>query len=312
LADPRLDVRGTAEIDLSRAGSLLLARAPALKDAGLEGRVRGPFILKGPAKNPLAWDLQLDGSSPVVFVRNRIRLDNFEVQVRLNRGALNLPYLHATPYGGTAGASVFMDLTRPEPVFNAKVFANQIQLAGVARDLELKDPQFSGTTIFDLDLRGIVTRPESWTGAGTIDVRQGHLWQTDLFKKMGELPFVKVSGLDLVTFTALNGAFRVGDRRVWTENLQLFSETVVLAFSGSVGFDQTLDLGMDISYSKGIFEGAMDTGGIVPFVIEQASAMISHYHVGGTIAKPKNERLLVPPAKSVGKKFAGAVQGLVQ
>ncbi len=47
---------------------------------------------------------------------------------------------------------------------------------------------------------------------------------------------------------------------------------------------------MNIRYSNDIIQGAYDTGGLVPFVVQQAENSISQYRVSGTLKQPKYEK----------------------
>ena len=177
--------------------------------------------------------------------------------------------------------------------------------------LDPKHKDLKGTLIVDIDLKGIVGKQESFTGKGMMDIRNGYLWKSDLFKKMGELPFVKVTGLNEVVFTSANATFTVAHKKLSTSDLNLLSDTVDLKFKGDVGFDGKLDLAMFIRYSSNVFRGALDTGGIVPFVLEQAEQLISQYKIGGTLTKPTFDKSFVPPVQNVGKKLGGIIQGVV-
>jgi hypothetical protein len=104
--------------------------------------------------------------------------------------------------------------------------------------------------------------------------------------------------------------FTVHDKMVETEDLNLKSATVDLALAGHVDFDQKLDFLMDIRFSDDVILGAMDTGGIVPFVVQRAEGLISKYHVGGTLSAPKYEKSFNVNVLPVGKKMASAVQAI--
>jgi len=291
---PVLNLRGNASLDFARARGLVSQYFPALKDAALAGTLSGKFLLKGPAGAPLDWDFQMDAAGDPVFIKEKVRLDGFEVQIRYKNRALNLPYFRARAYGGALGGRAFFDLTKPDPTFNAKFYANTIDLAGITRDLDLKSDELTGTVLLDANLKGLVKDRRTWTGGGTADVKNGTLWKTDLFKQMGDLPFVKVIGLDQVVFTGLHAPFTVRDAKIWSEDLRLHSETVGLRLKGNVSFEGVLDFVMSIGYTDNVITGALDTGGIVPFVIEKASGMISEYKVSGTLKKPKSEKILFP------------------
>jgi hypothetical protein len=118
--------------------------------------------------------------------------------------------------------------------------------------------------------------------------------------------FIRVEGLDAVAFRQAQGNFTIGDKKLSTDNLNLVGDTVDLMLRGDIGFDQSLDMAMEIRYSNDVIRGAYDTGGLVPFIVQNAQGMISEYHVGGTVSKPKYEKMSVP--QSVGRKIGGVVK----
>lgn len=292
---PRLELRGDFETELEKLVPKVLPHVPALKDAGLKGHVDGRFILNGWLDAPLDWDLKLDANADRLRIREKFRIDDVHAQVRMKNRVLNIPYLHAKPYGGSGGFRSSFDLSKKEVPFDGKLYVNNVDLSFLARDLDPKQKELTGKLTLNAALRGKLQSQETFTGSGTINVREGRIWKTDLFKDMGHLPFVKVVGLDQVVFHALNANFKIADKKSFTQDLTLDSDTVHLVFKGHVGFDQTLDLIMWIRYSDAVIRGAVDTGGIVPFVVEKAEQFISQHKISGTLKSPKNEKLLAPP-----------------
>jgi hypothetical protein len=104
----------------------------------------------------------------------------------------------------------------------------------------------------------------------------------------------------------------VKDRQVHTRDLEIFGDAVDLSLDGRIAFDGSLDMVMDIRYSKAILDGASLTGGFVPLVVQQAENFISQHKVSGTLAKPKYEKMLLPSGRMVGKKLTGVVQSVAR
>lgn len=304
LNNPHLDIQGDVEIDLAESTAHFAAQVPALKNAGLGGRLKGIFTLNGFWNDPLNWDVKMDGRGAPVFMKKKIRVDNLEIQARLKNKILNIPYLHAILYGGTWGANLFFDLGRPGTYFDGKVFGNNINLALLAKDLELKQKELRGQLTFQTKMNGFLKSQETYRGSGAADIRNGYLWKTDLFKQMGSLPFVKVIGMDDIVFTDLSSTFQIHDKKVWTDNLNLASSGVNLSLKGTIGFDQSLDLLMNIRYSPDILRGAQDVGGFVPVVIQEAEEFISQYKIKGTLGQPKYEKVPLPMGQVIGKKIS--------
>ena len=309
---PHLDLRGDLQIALGSMKKFLTERAPALKDLGLRGELAGSFTLNGFGDNPMGWDLKIDATANPLFIKEKLALKDFEIQVRMKDKILNIPYIHANPYGGTFGARVLLDLSQPGPLFDTRVSANNLDLGRMVRDLDLENKNIEGKAIFQTVLRGRADKPESFIGEGAISIAEGQLWETDLFKKMGELVFVKVEGLDRVVFHSLSGTFKVQDKKIWTKDLTLNSETVDLSLRGSIDFDQSLDFLMDIQYSRDVMRGALATGGLVPFVVQEAGSMISQYKVSGTLSKPKYDKAGLDATKILTSQISGIFQTLTR
>lgn len=292
---PYLDLAGNFDVDLETFIPKIQKQAPALRDAGLKGAVKGRFQLAGLADSPIDWDLKMDAETQSLKLKEKFVIDDVQAQIRMKKRILNIPYLHAKPYGGSGGFRSSFDLARPGVPFNGKMYLNDVDLTLLARDLGPEQKDLAGKLSLTALLKGRLDAQETFQGNGRINIREGRIWKTDLFKDMGNLPFVKVIGLDQVVFHALNANFKVADKKIKTDDMTLHSDTVHLRFKGHVGFDQTLDLVMWIRYSDAVFRGAVDTGGIVPFVVEKVEQIISQYHIGGTIKTPKNEKILAPP-----------------
>jgi hypothetical protein len=304
LNNPRVDLQGDVEGDLGEITRYFSPQAPPLKNAELGGKLKGIFTLNGLWNDPLNWDLKFDGRGAPLFVKKKMRLDNLELQVRFKNKILNIPYFHALVYGGAFGANVFFDLGRPGTYFEGKAFGRTINLALLAKELELKQKDLRGQLAFQTQMNGFLKSQETYRGSGAADIRNGYLWKTDLFKQMGSLPFVKVIGMDDVVFTDLSSTFQIHDKKIWTDNLNLASSGVDLQLKGTIGFDQSLDLLMDIRYSPDILRGAEDVGGFVPVVIQEAEEFISQYKIRGTLSQPKYEKIPLPVGSVIGKKIS--------
>lgn len=290
LKNPYLNLQGTLRLNLVPATAFYAKQFPFLKSLEAVGELAGPFNLQGYWENPLAWTFNLDASSDPLFIKKSIRLDDFKMQIRMAEKLISIPYMHAFLYGGNAGASLTLDLREPNsPSFGIKLYANQVDVNALTRAIDPKK-NLSGTGSLQLSLKGLLKSTASIQGSGSVDVQNGMLWKTDRFKAMGQLPLVKVEGLNEVIFTSLTSTFDVRQKRIWTKDLILKSEPVDLLLSGSFGFDQTLDLVMNIQFSSQVIEGAFDAGGIAPFVVQQAGKFISKYKIYGTFARPLTDK----------------------
>jgi hypothetical protein len=311
-SNPRLELKGSAHLDVAKLLAAGGKKNPALKGLNGRGLLSGPFTLSGAWNRPLEWDFKMDGSAGSLYWKERIRFDDVQLQIRMKDGLLAIPYIRAKVYGGTLGCQFAIGLREVQPRFEMQMNLHNVDLSRIGPDLTPSKPELKGTLLAKLHLEGVAADPSSWTGTGALSVSQGFLWQTDRFKQMGNLPLVKVEGLDWVTFQDMGATFEVRKNRIHTEDLSMFGDSVDLAMDGAIGFDGTLDLVMNIQYSEEVFEGASLTGGFVPLVVSQAGNFISQYHVSGTLKTPKYDKMILPSGRIMGKKLSGAVQNVVR
>lgn len=288
LSRGNFQLEGKIAVELEKA--LKQLQNSPLDNLRLRGLLDGVFTAQGRWDKLLETDLRIDGQSPAIYIYQNMPLDDFEIQIRLKNSKLNIPYLHAKPFGGVLGAKVAMDLGSKNSVFDANVYAHRINLKLLAPHLSHESSDIQGALSLAVNLRGDVSRPETYRGSGTITIDRGRLWQTDLFGQMGQLPFVQVEGLDHVTFNDMSGAFSIHDSRIWTEDLSLRSQTVSLTLKGSMRFDQRLDFLMSIRYSGDVMRGADDAGGLAPFMVRMAQNNIPLYRIRGSLATPIYEK----------------------
>ncbi|MBI2094540.1 MAG: hypothetical protein HYT89_00015 [Candidatus Omnitrophica bacterium] len=286
LKNPLLALRGHADADLKNAPLWIPSRAAVVRKAGLGGRAAADFTLRGTWNKPREWKLDADLGARPLFAAGTLRLDDALVQIRAKQGVVHIPYFHAKPYGGILGGSLVVDTTNAGNPFDLKIHANHVDLARLTGDLRSGPKNFGGTLLFQAVLNGAFARPSGWHGQGAVSVQNGKLWETSLFKQMGNLVLLKVEGLDQVVFHAMAATFLIQDGRIWTQDMTLNSDTVDLSLKGSVGFNQKLDLLMGIQYSRGVLRGAMNTGGIAPLLVDAAGSFISKYKISGTLKNP--------------------------
>jgi len=309
---PALDIQGSAALDLERLARTLPPQQIWLKNARPEGTLAGTFRFKGAWNNLLHAQIAFNGqSASVLLAQNNIRLDHPALDAGMEDGVLNISHLTAGVWGGMFGMKGFFDFNGGDAPFDASFYFNNLDLRKVAENLQPQNKKLSGSLILQSSLRGLLKKQETWTGKGLVSVKNGDLWETSQFKAMGNLPLVKVEGLDWVIFREMQGNFQIRDKKVRSEDLTLSSDTVHLNLRGTASFDQQLDMLMDIEYTNAVFLGAEDAGGLAPMMVNQAADLISQYQISGTFKNPKYEKAAgVPVVSSVGKKLGNFLQGL--
>ena len=275
--EPFLEAKGKCSADLAQWKSPVDPR----------GEIEATFDFSGLWNDRASWRLAFEASSPLLILRKTWQLPRLEAQGFLEDNRLRITRLSATPYGGRLTLVGTADLAFKPARFDFKAAATRIDLGILGREFNAKEKRTAGVMHLSLNLNGALGRPESYAGSGNVTVTEGWLFESTLFSQMGRLPFVRVEGLDRVIFERANGAFTVGGRKIRFKPLDLSSGTVDLSLTGDIDFDQRLDMIMNVRFSNSVILGAIDTGGLVPFVVQEAESMISQYRVSGTVQEPE-------------------------
>ena len=306
--DPVLELTGSTEISLQRLAAQFAPHAPVLQSLSPEGTLRGPFVLSGPWKEPMDWEFKMDAETPLIRLKKSFDLEEAQVQVRMKNRLINVPYVHARFAGGTLGSRLLFDLTKPGTFFDSRIYLNSVDLTKLGPMLDPPKKDITGTLVGQTAMRGTLEKPESYRGQGALSITKGMLGKTTQFKAMGNLPLLKVEGLDVVTFHDLSATYEIHDKKIHTSDLTMLGDTVNLSLKGTLSFDSQLDMRMGIQYSEDVYRGAAFTGGIAPLVLSQAGNLISEYHVHGSLQKPQYDKSLFPAGRAIGKNVSGLLQ----
>ena len=318
----RLNLKGAVEIDLSGATPFLAEKMEAFKIMRPRGNLKGSVALDGLWNDPLSWDLALDLKGIDVWIKEMIHFNTIDMQIRLRDKKLTFPYFHSEAYQGQVRMNGFFDLTQPDIFFNAQGDTYQVNLGELLYYLPVQFKNVSGTVNSQITLGGYLKSKASYKGGGAIDIQNGKLWDTQIFNKLGTLPFVKKEGMDQVSFDRLTSSFDIIQSRIWSQNLYLQSRTVYVGIIGSIGFDQSLDLIADPQLSTQVLEEAaqqlgqsVPIGGFVPMIVQGASGMIPKYRIIGTIRNPQFQKIARSgggQSSSQGDQLSNLLQGLTQ
>ena len=311
ISKPFLQITGQVRVDADKLLNYFKKSQSGLKNIFVSGILNGPFVLNGFWDKPLDWDLKVDANGAPVYFQKNYRVEKFQTQVRMKNRVLNIPFFRAAGYDGSLGSEFHINLASDPPVFESQFYAQNINLEKIAADLDPPKKNLKGILMGKLALAGQWQRPDTFQGSGSLSIAKGLLWQTNQFKAMGHLPLVKVEGLELVTFEEMSATFHIQNKKIHTEDLAMFGDTVDLSLRGAIGFDQSLDLIMNIQYSNAVFEGASITGGLAPIMVQQATNFISEYKLSGTLKKPTFEKMILPSGRSVGKKLTDVLRTII-
>lgn len=240
---PQADLIGTISFSLADL-SKILEKDPAIKLMRPAGRLDGQFSLAGDPR-----DLKN------CFIQARLTGNNLSLY-GLNSREFSLDYLQEQKlakiissrialYDGAIELTGIMNMETANLPYHLEVQAVGIKLDKLKMDTPVKDKDISGTLDATAKLNGFSGDLGKLSGSGTFQVREGKLWELNLFQGMGKMLFAKKDFANIM-LSACSAAFLVNNRFVYTDNLRLVSDIADLSGPVKIGFDGSLDAAFDV------------------------------------------------------------------
>ena len=261
-----------------------------LKKLKPEGILNIEGTLNGKAKDYKNWVLSLETTSDVFSVYN-LKFNNFAFKLDQKDGLINISRLSASSYSGLINLDFVSDLRPDVPTYSLKFNGSGIELAKLKLDTELKDKDISGILNLTVALNGDFKDLATLKGSGLLSIKDGRLWQFNLFKGLGEL--FLLPDYEKVMFKEAFAEFDIRDKSLWTEDLRLTSDQINLDWKGKVGFDGTLDFTIYSQTNKNLIRDSADIRKFTTAILGGVSSALT-IKLSGTVQKPKYKIIPVP------------------
>lgn len=300
-ASPLLNINLESDFAIKDALGLLSVNiSEGLRKIKLDGNCNAAGFLKGNAKDIKDWNASFKLFFPSLSVYE-FKLDNLSCSAQQKDGFLTIDNLTAKPYGGNLDAQFSFNLSSQVPSYNSKIILSDIDLKKIKMDTKLKEKDISGILDMKLNLQGTTAGLETLEGQGTISVKDGKLWELNLFQGLGEFLFMPI--YDKIVFNNADANFLVKDKTIVIANSFLGSEKLELNCAGSLKFDGALDLTLNSQINEGLIKDSPDIRKFTSAVLGNLLVI----KIGGTIQKP--EYKIVPSTKEIFKQIKRLLLG---
>ncbi len=261
----------------------------------ITGVTRHTAVLEGNVRDWTSWQGTVKSSAQRLTIRGVV-LEGVFVDTRLQDSTIQIPTMRTAIANGTAEGSLTVDGRQSALPFRLALQTANVDLGPLLRQINPKQEKAhaSGLASGTLELEGELTKQESYRGRGAIAIKGGKLFEKSLLGPLADL--LQQPALSHITFHQAEGTFMIANRRVATEDLRLTSidpatdlPQAQAHITGSVGFDQTLDLDATIQLSNQLTQSDSAFGQIASAISGVSSAI--PIHIGGTIAKPEPQPL---------------------
>ncbi|MBI4707443.1 MAG: AsmA family protein [Candidatus Omnitrophica bacterium] len=242
-ASPDIDINGTLDVNLSNIKEVVKKFQPQLDKLKPKGRVSGQFVFRG---NPLDWkNCLVDAALTSASVSCAgFSAGGLILNYNQSAGIINVPQLHLDLYDGVFDSSGSINLNSTNYPYWFDVNLSGLKIEKLKLDTSLKDKDISGTIKFSAKLSGFLNDLAMVNGSGKINIKDGKLWQLDLFQGIGSLLFVK--DFANIAFSEGDCGFVVKDKYVSTENLVLRSNIANLFGPVKIGFDSSINAQLSV------------------------------------------------------------------
>lgn len=248
-----------------------------------DGRIKSVFQLSGPINDFKSCDIKAQLSS-AAFSLYGLKAGSLLVDYNQSAGVVDIPSLRFSLYGGSINAAIQADLRKEGLPFWLSANMQNVRLEQLKLDTPLKNKNISGTIQADLKINSVFNDIGKLNGAGKINIKEGRLWELNLFKGFGTLIFVK--NLELIVFHDGSCDFTIANKTISTRNLDLKSDIAEIRGRADIGLDGSVDASLDVNV---IDEAVPLTGtfkDITTAIIGQAGRF-GVIRITGTLQDPK-------------------------
>lgn len=299
--EARLDLADIENI-LSTSKNLSAALRPG-------GQCVVAAFYKGSLKNIEKAEARLKLSSSRLSL-GKLSFDDVFLDLRMDDGIIKSHRLSMRPYSGLVNASFMAEPVKKRVPFSFSFALKDADLKMVSEDMGLKKKTISGLLSGKLFLKGELASVDTLNGSGWVAIVGGRLWELPLLGGITKL--LKMSYLESVVFREAAGNFVIGNRKISTDDLTFYSDTVNITAAGNLDFDSNLDFILKTNITQEIVEDSSEIAGIANLLLRQAGNYMGRIRVTGTLKDPKYDFSAKPIKKILQKGIKGLLRSILQ
>jgi hypothetical protein len=237
-----VDAAGKLKIDLKDTKGPLKKFKARLDKIDPKGglQIKGKF--SGNIKDIKSCLIEAQASSDSLSLYG-LKPDGFSMDYRQDNGIAEIALMRLSLYGGYVDLTGKMNLKSENLPYWINANAQGVKIEKLKDDTALRDKDIAGTIQAQVKINGFSNDLARLSGAGTVIITEGKLWQLNLFKGIGALLFT--SDFTNVVFNEGSCGFTIQDKYVYTDNLRLRSNLTNISGEAKIGFDGSLDASLD-------------------------------------------------------------------
>lgn len=311
--------QGVPAMQLADVTDLGLALVMGGSTVTLKGKVVGGHanvVVTSPTVNTADLPIETGLKKPV-------DVTNLEVRADLKGQEAQLSNLSFNVFNGQAKAQGGLSMGSASPPFHGKVTIQGLQLGQALAALSPEsNVSITGTAAMDMALAGrgfsVPDLTKSLAGPGHVEVKEGKIEGINLMQEAVTL--LKVAGVSIddakaTAFSTIETDVMIQQGIVNVQKLLMDSHDFQATGKGTVGFDQVLNLGVNLNLSQALSQKIAGSSPIAKLAMKGGRLSLP-LQITGTAQNPAyglNMKGLTGKAQEqVQEKLKGAVKGLLE
>lgn len=241
--DLEADINGRLNINLEDSKEALKKFKDKIEKVKPQGVIDVEFNLAGNINDIKSCSIGAKFLSSSISLYG-LKAKDFLLNYSQKDGIIDIEPIQLSLYGGNIQAKVNMNLNSGQLPYIASADIQGIKIEELKLDTPAKEKDIAGAITAQVKLNGASFDLSRLTGAGKILVRDGKLWQLNLFQGLGKLLFAE--DFANIVFNEGSCDFSVGDEHIFTDNLAIKSNITDLSGSVKIGFDSSLDASLNV------------------------------------------------------------------
>lgn len=277
-------LNGKIKFDLQDLKECFKKSSSALEKIKPEGLMEVQFDINGDIKEIKSCTLDAKASGDSVSLYG-LKAKNLLLNYNQAKGEAKISLMHFSFYDGDIDAWANINLNSDDLPFSVNLNMKDVKLEKLMLDTPAKQKDLAGTIQAKAKINGTSLDTKTISGSGNIAIKEGKLWQLNLFKGLGALLFSKQDFTNIV-FSDGYCDFSIKDKYIYTDNLTLKSNITDLTGKVKIGFDSSLDTSLNVHVLDEMVPLSGTFKDITTAIIGQAGRF-GVIRITGTLGEPK-------------------------
>jgi len=243
-ADPQGDVDGKVNLNLEALSAALEKKYPVIKNIRPKGQLEAQFNLSGRIYDLKNCSIRAKLSSSNLSIYG-LNTQEFLLDYLQEQKIARITSMSVAFYDGIIKGVGSLNLDTVNLPYHIELQASGVRLEKLNQDTLSKNKNISGILQGETKLNGFSGDLNKLSGSGEFSVKEGKLWELNLFQGIGKLLFAR--DLGSIDLSECSASFLIKNSFVYTDNLKLKGNVAELSGSLKIGFNGSLDGALDVN-----------------------------------------------------------------